>query len=115
MNLSRAACQTTLIAMLLGAGSPGFADSLTVRAPVVDVQPVTEPPREVQRCEPKPERSRGLGATLAWDLGLNCRAERLESGVVTGYRVFYRWDDRVFSRVMAQSPGETVPLSVRLD
>lgn len=103
------------VALLLAPLTPALAGSLTVQAPVVDVQPITEPAREVQRCDGKPDASRGLAATLAWDLGLNCRTERVESGRITGYRVFYRWDDRVYNRVMARSPGDTIPLSVRLD
>jgi hypothetical protein len=34
---------------------------------------------------------------------------------VTGYRVYYRWDGRVYSQVMRERPGPTVPLRVRLD
>jgi len=118
--MKRTSPPRNLLRMLLTAAlaipaTAAFAGSLTVQAPVVDVQPVTEPAREVQRCDAKPDESRGLAATLAWDLGLNCRTERIESGRVTGYRVFYRWDDRVYSRIMASSPGDTVPLSVRLD
>ncbi len=115
MRLQRHGVRYAVALTLLTAVAPAFAGSLTVQAPVVDVQPVTEPSREVQRCDGKPGQGSGLAATLAWDLGLNCRTERIESGRVTGYRVFYRWDDRVYSRVMAQSPGDTIPLSVRLD
>jgi hypothetical protein len=107
--------RTLLSAALAIPAATAFADSLTVQAPVVDVQPVTEPARDVQRCDAKPDESRGLAASLAWDLGLNCRTERVDSGRVTGYRVFYRWDDRVYSLIMASSPGDTVPLRVRLD
>ena len=41
--------------------------------------------------------------------------ELIESSTVTGYRVFYRWDDRVYSQVMASTPGATIPLKVRID
>ena len=104
-----------LAAVLMTTVVPAFAGSLTVQAPVVDVQPVTEPAREVQRCDARPDSSSGLAATIAWDMGLNCHTERVETGRVTGYRVFYRWDDRVYNRVMAQAPGSTIPLTVRLD
>lgn len=115
LRLGRTLASLLGVAVLLSPVIPVHAGSLTVQAPVVDVQPVTEPAREVQRCDGKPDESRGLAATLAWDLGLNCRTERVESGRITGYRVFYRWDDRVYNRVMAQSPGDTIPLNVRLD
>lgn len=104
-----------LTAALLAPMMPASAGSLTVQAPVVDVQPVTEPDREVEHCDARPDRDRGLAATLAWDLGLDCRTERVASGRITGYRVFYRWDDRVYSRVMASAPGDTVTLAIRLD
>ncbi|HEY5647357.1 MAG TPA: hypothetical protein VIS76_15510 [Pseudomonadales bacterium] len=115
MNHPTRITASALTATLLATVSPAFAGSLTVQAPVVDVQPVTAPPTEVQRCDDKPDHGRGLAATLAWDMGFNCTMERIESGRITGYRVFYRWDDRVYSRVMAQSPGATIPLSVRVD
>lgn len=92
-----------------------FAGELRVSAPVIDVEPIPGPASEVQRCDGKPSASASLADLLAWDLGLNCRTERVESATVTGYRVFYRWDDRVYSQVMSSAPGPTIPLRVRLD
>lgn len=102
-----------LLTALLTAGT-ALAGELKVQAPVVDVEPIKAPATSVEYCDDKPEGG-SLAQTLAWDLGLNCRVERIESTAVTGYRVFYRWDDRVYSQVMAAAPGTTIPLTVRLD
>ncbi len=105
---------TVTVLLTVGSGVAAAAE-MRVRAPVVDVEPLRAPVTEVQRCGDKPNAQATLSALLAWDLGLDCRIERLESSAVTGYRVFYRWDDRVYSRVMANAPGATVPLKIRLD
>lgn len=105
-----------VIASLAGVlmGSTASAGELSVRAPVVDVEPIRGPSRTVEYCDDKPVNG-SLSQTLAWDLGLNCRVENIESAAVTGYRVFYRWDDRVYSQVMAAAPGSTIGLTIRLD
>lgn len=102
----------TVIAFL--AGAEVSAGELRVQAPVVEVEPISAPPTRIEHCDDKPMNGT-LAQTLAWDLGLNCREEVLKSGAITGYRVFYRWDDRVYSRVMAAAPGATIPLKVRID
>ena len=101
--------------VLLLAGNHVRAAELSVRAPVVDVQPIREPPSAVEYCADRPADGAGLSAILAWDLGHSCRIERVPSSNITGYRVFYRWDDRVYSQVMASPPGDTVALTIRLD
>jgi len=105
---------SVLIGVILAAETAA-ARELRVSAPVVDVQPVTEPAMEIEYCDDKPDEASGLVSMLAWDLGMNCRTERIESATVTGYRVFYRWDDRVYSQVMSSAPGSSIPLKVRLD
>ena len=104
-----------LATSLLLAGNPARAAELSVRAPVVDVQPIMEASAVVEYCAEKPANAAGLSAILAWDLGLTCRTERVPSDNITGYRVFYRWDDRVYSQVMKSAPGDTVALTIRLD
>ena len=94
-------------------GLPLPDQPVSVEAPVVDVEPITAPAEEIEFCDDKPTDGT-LSALLAWDLGLNCRTERIESREVTGYRVFYRWDDRVYSQVMASAPGATIPLKLRI-
>lgn len=106
---------TFALTLLLCAASVTDARELQVRAPVIDVEPVTEPGLEVEHCPDKPADGVSLAAIMAWDLGLDCRSERIDSGRVAGYRVFYRWDDRVYSQVMSSRPGSTIPLTVTLD
>jgi hypothetical protein len=101
-------------ALLLAAATSAIAGELRVQAPVVDVQPISAPPTRIEHCDDKPLNG-SLAQTMAWDLGLNCREEVLDSGAITGYRVFYRWDDRVYSQVMGAAPGATVPLKIRIN
>jgi len=89
------------------------AGELRVEAPVVNIEPIAGPERLVENCPEKPEA--GLTATLRWDLGVSCSTTRIASEQVSGYRVFYRWDNRVYSQVMDHNPGATVPLRVSLD
>jgi hypothetical protein len=109
-----AALALILTLTLLPFGRIAQAGELRVQAPVVDVEPINAPAVRVEHCAGKPPNA-SLAQTLAWDLGLDCRTELVESGSVTGYRVFYRWDDRVYSQVMASRPGTTIPLKVRID
>lgn len=113
-----AATTLGLTGMLIGGATA--AGELSVQAPVVNVEPLKGPSRTVEYCDDKPAdddsgQRPGLTRILAWDLGLNCRTERIGSTEITGYRVFYRWDDRVYSQVMASAPGATIGLTVRLD
>jgi hypothetical protein len=106
--------RSLLILTLLGFCSSTFAGELRVHAPVVEVEPISAPPTRVEYCSDKPSNG-SLARTLAWDLGLDCRTEQIASKAITGYRVFYRWDDRVYSQVMASRPGATIPLRIRVD
>ena len=110
----RAAVAAITLATLTVNGT-AFAAEMRVQAPVVDVEPLTEPAMEIEHCDARPGSAATLTAMLAWDLGMNCRTERVASTTVTGYRVFYRWDDRVYSQVMPTAPGPTIALKVRLN
>jgi hypothetical protein len=91
------------------------ASELQVHAPVVNVEPLREAPEEIEYCPDRPLADAALAEILAWDLGHNCTTELIHSATVNGYRVSYRWDDRVYSQVMSTPPGDTVPLKVRLE
>jgi uncharacterized protein YcfJ len=99
--------------LYLGFSVNGYAGELRVEAPVVNVETIAGPERLVEVCPEKP--SAGLSATLRWDLGISCATKRIASEQISGYRVFYRWDNRVYSQVMDRNPGTTIPLSVSLD
>ena len=89
------------------------AGELRVSAPVVNVEPIASPDRVVETCPAKP--ANGLGATLRWDLGISCSTHRVPSDEITGYRVFYRWDNRVYSQIMDRNPGASIALTVSVD
>ena len=92
-----------------GWGAPAAAAEMQAEAPVVDVVPVNA--SGAGGCQPpKPWRGAGLTELLAWDLRASCSAAS-----VSAYRVYFRWDGRTHSRVMAHHPGATVPVRVTLD
>lgn len=103
------------IAAMLGVSLSGAASAaeLRVQAPVINVEPIRAPALLIEECPEKPPR--GLAATLRWDLGLSCTTRTVPSDRIDGYRVFYRWDDRVHSQVMATRPGETVSLTLKIN
>ena len=44
--------------------------------------------------------------------------EHLDSATdkrITGYRVYYEWDEQVFSQVTHEIPGQTIPVHIRVD
>ena len=103
---------TALLLLMLISAQAG-AGEILVDAPVVNVETMTGPDRIVQVCPEKP--ADGLTETLRWDLGVSCTSERIPATEISGYRVFYRWDNRVYSQVMDRRPGKTIALSVSLD
>jgi hypothetical protein len=107
-HITAALALTTLIAAGLAQ-----AGEISVSAPVVNVEPIASPDRLVESCPAKP--AGGLGATLRWDLGISCSTHRVPSDEITGYRVFYRWDNRVYSQIMDRNPGAHIALTVSLD
>ena len=92
-----------------------FAGELQVRAPVTRVEPMLAEGTRIEHCAPRPDTRAGLSAMLRWDLGLSCEVEHLPSTEVTGYRVFYQWDERTYSQIMQRDPGSSITLEVRLD
>lgn len=103
------------IAAMLGISLSGAvaAAELQVEAPVVNVEAIRAPALLLRDCPEKPQR--GLAATLRWDLELSCTTREVPSDRIDGYRVFYRWDDRVHSQVMATRPGATVSLTLKIN
>jgi hypothetical protein len=101
------------MSVCLAACLNAHAGELRVEAPVVNIEAIAGPERLVEDCPEKP--AAGLTATLRWDLGISCTTKRIASEKISGYRVFYRWDNRVYSQVMDHNPGTTIPLSVSLD
>jgi len=103
-----------LLALLsVAAITQANAAELTVQAEVINVEPVTAAATQIEECPDKPQG--GLATTLRWDLGLTCTTRRVASDRIEGYRVFYRWDDRVHSRIMATPPGDHISLSLKIN
>ncbi len=94
------------------------AEARVVRGKVVKIVPITETitrKRTGTTCKyPKPTTYSGLTALIGWDLRHNCDTIR-STEVVTGYQVFYQWDDRTYTRTMSERPGATVPLLLTVD
>lgn len=108
-------CLRLSVVLWLCLAAAARAGELLVDAPVVNVVPLgDEGPMEdsAVACAPaRPAPGAGLVALLEWDLRAHCPDA---AGRVTGYRVYYRWDGRTYDRVVAEPPGETVALRVRV-
>lgn len=112
----RSGCALLLAAALLP--SLLAAAELVVESRVVDVVPVIvtrSVPERVGDCDPQRPDGTDLAALLAWDLRAHCRTRTREQQYVDGYRVSYEWQDRIHEQVLAERPGETLMLRVRLD
>ena len=119
-DLARALLALALFATTLCAGhvlAAGPAE-LVVEGMVVQSEPVMATRRVSERvgdCDPaRPAAGAGLLAVLRWDLRAECRTEWREEEYVDGWRVWYAWEDEVYSRVMDERPGETVRLKLTL-
>jgi hypothetical protein len=108
---------TTLLLALTGASA--HAQEMLVQGKVISVVPNTT--LVTQRyesgiCEPaKPGAEAGLVELLKWDLRTGCRSEYRHREQISGYSVEYRWGDRTYNTVMAERPGDFVPLRVSID
>ncbi len=118
MNI-RNSLQWLAIASALSLISPhALAEERVVHGKVVKVVPITEtqtPQQTRTACHlPKPVIYSGLSALLDWDLLHDCDLMSAAK-VVTGYQVFYQWDNRTYSRTMNQHPGASVRLLLTVD
>jgi len=109
--------RTSLFALMLLTGSPAFSTEFYDKAEVIRTEPLTriEHNRHLTvECFSKPETN-DLVELLHWDLGTgHCSVEETIE-TITGYRVYYRWDDRVFSHVVAERPGNYIPVRVEVN
>ena len=107
---------SALVLVLSGAHS--YAGEMLVHGKVVRVEPINARSQVVEYagdCEPaKPSNDTDMVALLAWDLRVGCRATSHDGEAGEGYRVFYRWDDRVYNTVMTDRPADTIPLRVNV-
>jgi uncharacterized protein YcfJ len=87
------------------------ADVLSVE-PIVRYQTVT---RRAEHCVARPQRDAGLVALLSWDLAAGECSRREQREIIEGYRVTYQWDGRRYHQTMAEHPGSTLRVAVRLE
>ena len=119
-DLVHAIVAMALFALTLCMGSALAATpaELIVEGTVVQSEPVMATRRvseQVGDCDPiRPTPGAGLLDVLRWDLRADCRTEWREEEYVDGWRVWYAWEDEVYSRVMDERPGETVRLKLTL-
>jgi len=106
-------------AMVLNLSSPAAAqEEFVANAEVIRSEPITEmhPQRALsEECSGTKPTGADLIDLLHWDLGTGYCVAYQQQSRITGYRVFYQWDEHVFSQVMAQQPGNMIPVRVRVD
>lgn len=109
--------RTSLLVLVLLPGAPVFSAEFYDTAEVIRNEPITriEHNRHLApECLTKPETD-DLVELLHWDLGTgHCSIEETTE-TITGYRVYYQWDDRLFSQVMAEQPGSHIQLRITLE
>jgi hypothetical protein len=116
--VSRAASAAAATVLAL-AGFTAQAGEIYVEGRVLDVAPMYASrtvivPRADCPSTPRPAPDLGLLALLQWDLEPGCTTARRTEQTITGYQVRYEWDDRVYSRIMTEPPGETVTLRLKV-
>jgi hypothetical protein len=117
--MARLRCRSIVLVLLTLVSGSAAARDLIVQGTVVEVQPITSSRQIAESpssCHAQPAVPRNdLADLLAWDLRAGCPTVYRSEQSITGYRVVYEWDDRVYTRVMRQPPGETVALRVSVD
>ena len=105
--------------LLVIAGNAATAGEIVVQGHVLDVPPITSSRQVAETARdchpPPPPRHDDLAELLAWDLKITCPTIYRSEETITGYQVRYEWDDRVYSRVMHEPPGDTVTLRVTVN
>ena len=109
--------RTSLFALVLLLSKTALSAEFYDKAEVLRTEALTriEHNRHLAvECFSKPETD-DLVELLHWDLGTgHCSVEETTE-TITGYRVYYQWDDQVFSHVVAERPGNYVPVRVEVN
>ena len=85
------------------------------KARVVRSEPITridQHRRLSEDCLGGKPQTDNLIELLNWDLGTGHCEEIERTETITGYRVFYKWDNQMFSQVLTNAPGDTIPIRV---
>lgn len=119
-DLARALVALALFATTLGVGHALAAEGggVLVDGRVVEVAPVMSERRFSEQegdCAPmRPAAGAGLTDLLRWDLRADCRTVWRTEEYVDGWRVWYEWEDEVYSGVFDEKPGDTISLRLTL-
>lgn len=95
---------------------PAYADEFYDKAEVIRTEPLTKIEHKshlAYECYSKPETD-DLVELLHWDLGTGYCSVEETTETITGYRVYYQWDDQVLSHVVAKPPGSFIPVRVEI-
>ncbi len=93
------------------------AAELYAKADVLSSEPIIEVEQSRQQldgCPGSKPAGRNILELMDWDLQSgNCLVTR-ETEVISGYLVRYQWDEQIFSQVMPEPPGRTVPVYIKI-
>ncbi len=110
-------CHLIALAMALSGlvnCSEAFAAEFYDRATVVSSEPLISGNGDAPCADTNPGSATrdgsALTAMLAWDL-TSCETDR---PVIDGYRVFYEYDNQVFSTLVGEKPGLTIPIKINI-
>ncbi len=108
---------TSLFVLILLLSRPAFSAEFYDKAEVIRTEPLTRIERNrhlAVECFNKPETN-DLVELLHWDLGTgHCSVEETTE-IITGDRVYYQWDNQVFSHVVAERPGSQIPVRIEVN
>jgi hypothetical protein len=112
---------TLSLAMLVISGlqsCTAMAAEFYDKAEVVRYEPITRidhARRVIPGCITNKPNNNQLMAVLRWDLSMSHCIETVADEKITGYRVFYEWDEQLFSQVTHEIPGQTIPVHIKVD
>ncbi|MBQ74971.1 MAG: hypothetical protein CMQ20_08100 [Gammaproteobacteria bacterium] len=114
--MNNRALLTILPAIMLFLSGPAYPAEFFDEAEVLRSEPLTTIRHSrhlAYECFNRPETD-DLIELLHWDLGTgHCSVEETTE-TITGYRVYYEWDDQVLSHVMSEVPGSHIPVRVEV-
>ena len=94
------------------------AEEFYADARVVRVEPLTKLTnvRKIKEaCKGTKPADAGIIELLHWDLGTGPCAEFSQEVSISGYRVFYEWNERTYTQTMDQSPGSYIRVLVSIE
>jgi uncharacterized protein YcfJ len=98
----------------------GLADGAEFygQADVIRYEPVTrtyQMEQTIPGCLSKRPDTHNLVELLNWDLESSQCLQIVTDTKITGYKVYYEWDNQQFSQVTHSHPGQTIPVHITID